>query len=73
MESKGPKNILALKTFKSGCEFSFGETEGMSEMESSIHIGIGEGDKELGAIRFHMSLIEFHLRPLLLDLEFILT
>jgi hypothetical protein len=43
VKSKREKNIEAVESFEPSIEVAFSHGEGMSQMKSAIHIGIGEG------------------------------
>lgn len=75
METKWKQDILASQTLESCCEFRLGETEGMAEVKTAIHVRIGESDQIFGkrvsvGIKFRISfkglvLFPFGLDPLL--------
>ena len=48
MEPKWEKNIEARDSFIPSIEIAFGHREGMSQVESSVHVGVGKGFKVLG-------------------------
>lgn len=48
MESEGEKYVEASKSFVPSVEIAFGHGEGVAEVESAVHVGVGEGFEELG-------------------------
>ena len=50
MESKGPEDVEASNAFVPCIEVTLGHGEGVSEVECSIHVGVGEGLKVLGLL-----------------------
>ena len=47
MESKGEEDVEAGQSFVPSIEVALGHREGVSEVESAVHVGKGEGLKEL--------------------------
>ena len=43
METERKEYIIASESFVPGVEITFGHREGVSEMESAVHVGVGEG------------------------------
>lgn len=48
MESEREKYVEASKSFVPSVEIAFGHREGVAEVESAVHVGVGEGLEELG-------------------------
>ena len=47
MESEGEEDVEAGEAFIPGVEVALGHGEGVSEVEDAVHVGVGEGFKEL--------------------------
>lgn len=50
MEAKGEEYIEAGKSFVPCVKITFGHGEGMAEVESAVHVGVGESLEELGLV-----------------------
>lgn len=48
MEAEGEEYVVAGDAFIPGVEIAFGHGEGVSEVESAVHVGVGEGLEVLG-------------------------
>lgn len=73
MKGKGKEDILALVTLKLSSEHRFGQTEGVTNVQVSIGVGIGKGHQEGLFRRVGIRLKGFQVGPLFLHDNLILT
>jgi hypothetical protein len=72
VEGLGEKDVVALDLLVTGSELALGHGEGVAEVETAVHVGVGEGDHVFLGVggRVHLVAVGFQPVGLRLVLDF---